>query len=87
VDIGHDVVVSQDTIITTGSHALRRDMALITKPTFIEDGAWITARCVVTGGVTVGASAVVEPLSLVSQDVPAGMIIRTQRNVVATRRF
>lgn len=87
VDIGHDVVVSQDTLITTGSHAVRRDMALITRPIIIEDGAWVTSRCVVTGGVTIGSSAVVEPMSLVSQDVPAGMVAKTSREVKFTRRF
>lgn len=87
VCIGHDVVISQETMITTGSHSLRRDMALITRPIVVEDGAWITSRCVVTGGVTVGSSAVIEPMSLVSRDIPAGMIVKTQRDIRTTPRF
>lgn len=87
VAIGHDVVISQETFITTGSHALRRDMSLITKPVVVEDGAWVTSRCVVTGGVTIGSSAVVEPLSLVSNDVPSGMILKTTRETIARPRF
>jgi putative colanic acid biosynthesis acetyltransferase WcaF len=87
VFIGHDVVVSQETMITTGSHALRRDMALLTKPTVIEDGAWITSRCLITGGVTIGASAVVEPMSLISRDIPAETIVKTERTIVTSPRF
>ena len=55
--IGSDAVVSQGAFVTTGSHAHRRDMALITKPVVIEDGAWVTARCVILGGSRIGVSA------------------------------
>ena len=37
--IGADAVISQGTFVTTGSHAHRQDMALITKPVIVEDGA------------------------------------------------
>ena len=73
--IGADVVISQDSFLTTGSHAHRRDMALITRPIRIEDGAWITSRCVVLGGASIGRSALIRPLSLVDGcAVPAGQI-------------
>lgn len=74
VHIGSDVVVSQDSFITTGSHALRVDMALITRPVHVEDGAWVTSRCVVTGGVRIGRSAVIRPLTRVDKNVPPGVI-------------
>lgn len=76
ITVGHDVVISQETMLTTGSHAHRRDMALLTRPITIEPGAWIASRCVVTGGVTVGRSALVAPLTLVDQDVPANVVRR-----------
>lgn len=72
--VGHDVVISQETMLTTGSHAHRRDMALVTRPIRIDDGAWITSRCLVLGGVTVGESAVVKAMSRVDSDVPANAI-------------
>jgi len=75
VYVGHDAVVSQECFITTGSHAHRTDMALITRPVTIGDGAWVTSRCVVTGGSTVGRSAVVAPLTVVSQDVPENVVL------------
>jgi len=65
VYIGHDVVVSQESLLTTGTHAHRRDMALLTRPITIEPGAWITARCVVLGGSIIGRSALIRPLSVV----------------------
>lgn len=75
VYVGSDAVISQDTFITTGSHAHRRDMALITRPVRIDAGAWITSRCVVLGGSHIGQSALIRPLSLVDgRAVPAGQI-------------
>ena len=50
IDIGNDVVVSQESFLTTGTHAFRGDMALETHPVVIEDGVWITTRCVVLAG-------------------------------------
>lgn len=75
IHVGSDVVISQDTFLTTGSHAHRRDMALITRPITIERGAWITSRCVVLGGATVSVSALVRPLTVVTGMVPANSIV------------
>lgn len=72
--IGHDVVISQETLLTTGSHAHRRDMALLTKPIYIMDGAWITARCIVLGGARIETSALISPGTTVSGRVPANSI-------------
>lgn len=77
ITVGHDAVISQETFLTTGSHAHRRDMALITKPITIGDGAWVTSRCMVLGGVTIGTSALVRPGTLVDRDVAAGRIFGT----------
>ncbi|WP_255219607.1 acetyltransferase [Kocuria salina] len=87
VTIGHDAVVSQETLITTGSHAHRKDMGLITRPVTIDDGAWVTSRCVVTGGVTVGRSAMVQPLTLVNQNVDPNVIIGPPAVESKGRRF
>ncbi|WZH38937.1 MAG: acetyltransferase [Microbacterium enclense] len=68
VYVGHDVVISQETFITTGSHRHRVDMALITRPVTIDAGAWITSRCMILGGTTIGLSALIQPMSLISGD-------------------
>ena len=72
--IGSDVVLSQETFLTTGSHAHKHDMALITRPIYIQDGAWVTSRCIVLGGSDVGRSAIVKPGTVISGQVPAGRI-------------
>lgn len=75
IHIGHDVVISQETFLTTGSHAHRRDMALITRPIIVEDGAWITSRCVILGGAHVGRSALVQPLTVLTAiPIPKGEV-------------
>ncbi len=74
--LGHDSVVSQEAFITTGSHAHRRDMSLITKPVMVEPGAWITARSVVLGGTSIGRSAILSPNSVAGPNQildPAGI--------------
>lgn len=87
VYIGHDVVVSQETFITTGSHAHRADMKLLTKPVQIMDGAWITSRCMVTGGAVVGCSAVVKPMTVVSGEVDPGVVFGNPAPTTIGPRF
>lgn len=85
VHVAHDAVISQDTLLTTGSHSHRKDMALVTRPIRVEAGAWVTARCVVLGGVTIGASCVVKPLTRVDADVPPNTV--WDQSGVVGRRF
>jgi putative colanic acid biosynthesis acetyltransferase WcaF len=87
VTIGADVVVSQETFVTTGSHAYRDDMALTTKPVVIEDGAWVTSRCIVLAGSNIGRSAVVLPATVVRGEVPAGAVMGTPAGEVVGQRF
>ena len=87
VYLGNDVVISQETFLTTGSHAHRRDMALITKPIHIDDGCWVTTRCIVLGGTELGASVLVRPLTVVSGRIPAGKVVGTPDAVILGDRF
>lgn len=85
--LANDVVISQETFLTTGSHAHRRSMELITRPIVIEAGAWITSRCVVTGGAHVGASSLARPLTVVAGNVPPNVIIGGPEARVICPRF
>lgn len=87
VTVGSDAVISQETFITTGSHAIRKDMGLITRPVVIGDGAWVTARCVVLGGSSVGTSAVVGPGSVVSGSIEANTVVRQRPEYFVSPRF
>jgi putative colanic acid biosynthesis acetyltransferase WcaF len=87
VDIGSDVVVSQGTFITTGTHAFRSDMALQTRPVVIEDGVWLTARCVILAGSWIGRNALVTPNTVVRGRVPPGVIFGSAEGHVLGQRF
>ncbi|HEY0248653.1 MAG TPA: acetyltransferase [Gryllotalpicola sp.] len=85
--LSHDCVVSQETLLTTGSHAHRRDMALITRPIVLEPGVWITSRCIVLGGAHLGRSALARPMTLVSGTVPANAVVAGPDGAVVGTRF
>lgn len=87
VSIGSDVVISQETFLTTGSHAHRLDMRLLTRSVTVEDGVWVTSRCVVLGGTTIGRSALITPLSVVYGNVPANAIYGGNPAVSTGSRF
>ncbi|WP_322030756.1 DapH/DapD/GlmU-related protein [Paraburkholderia sp. J76] len=72
IRIGSNVCISQGAFLSAGSHDMRTNMDLHVAPIVIEDGAWISSKCVVQMGVTIGRSAVVTPLSVVHRSLDAG---------------
>ncbi|TFB77215.1 acetyltransferase [Cryobacterium flavum] len=85
--VGNDVVISQESFLTTGSHAHRRDMALLTRPIRIQPGVWIASRCIVLGGAQLGTSALIGPNSVVTGTVAANMVFRAGPMEPVGRRF
>ncbi|WP_157056001.1 DapH/DapD/GlmU-related protein [Candidatus Burkholderia verschuerenii] len=71
IRIGNNVCISQGAFLTTGSHDVAGNMDLQVAPIVIEDGVWITSKCVVQMGVTIGRSAVATPLSVVHRSLEA----------------
>jgi putative colanic acid biosynthesis acetyltransferase WcaF len=71
IHIGSNVCISQGTFVSAGSHDSKTNMDLRVAPIVIEDGAWISSKCVVQMGVTIGRSAVVTPLSVVHRSLEA----------------
>jgi putative colanic acid biosynthesis acetyltransferase WcaF len=71
VRIGSNVCISQGTFLTCGSHDPVTNMDLQVAPITIENGVWITSKCVVLKGVTIGRSALVTPLSVVHRSLEA----------------
>ncbi|EEA01973.1 conserved hypothetical protein [Burkholderia sp. H160] len=71
VRVGSNVCISQGTFLTCGSHDPSTNMDLQVAPITIEDGVWITSKCVVLKGVTIGRSALVTPLSVVHRSLEA----------------
>jgi putative colanic acid biosynthesis acetyltransferase WcaF len=75
VHLANDVCLSQGAYLCTGSHDHRRvTFDLIVKPIVIESAAWVGARAIVLPGVTIGRGAVVAAGSVVSRDVPPGVV-------------
>lgn len=74
IRIGSNVCISQGTFLTAGSHDMSTTMDLRVAPILIEDGVWITSKCVVQMGITIGRSAVVTPMSVVHRSLePEGV--------------
>lgn len=87
ISVGSDAVISQDAFLTTGSHRHRKDMALITRPIYIGNGVWITSRCVVLGGASMGTSSLARPLTVVQGPVPANTIVSGSDCHIVGQRF
>lgn len=69
-------IVSQYSYLCTASHDIRHpDFPQFSKPITIGKGAWVTARCFVGPGVTIGDNAVVGASSSVFKDVPANAVV------------
>ncbi|MCE9616613.1 MAG: putative colanic acid biosynthesis acetyltransferase [Lentisphaerae bacterium] len=75
ITIGHDACISQRVFLCTGSHDWSDpQFALITKPITIGNGVWLCADVFVGPGVSIGDHAVVLPGSVVTKDLPPGMV-------------
>lgn len=75
VIIGSQSCVSQRAFLCTGNHDFRDPaMSYRNEPIVICEGAWIGAQVFVGPGVNVGVDAVATAGSIVTSDLPAGMI-------------
>lgn len=76
VTIGHDVCISQDVLLCTGSHnRMSETFEFDNGPITIGDNAWLAIRATVLRGVCVGEGSVVGANALVCADVPPGSVV------------
>ena len=76
VQLASDVCLSQGAYLCTGSHdSGKPTFDLIVKPITVEREAWIAARAIILPGVTIGRGAIVAAGSVVTKDVPAGVVL------------
>lgn len=70
VKIASHTCISQGSIILTGNHDYgKRTFDLISRPITLEDGVWIGAKCMITGGVTIQSHAVISAGCIVNKSV------------------
>lgn len=79
VEIGHNCLIGPHCFIGDGIHGTSPDRPVkeqptLFKPIVIEDDVWLGAGCVVLAGVRLGKGCVIGAGSVVSQDIPPGMI-------------
>jgi acetyltransferase-like isoleucine patch superfamily enzyme len=72
ITIGDHVNFSSEAAVWTEQHDLRDpDFETVKAPVIIGDRAWLSFRCVVLPGVTIGTGAVIAAGAVVTKDVPA----------------
>jgi len=75
VTIGSHCCISQRVFLCTGNHDYRQpNMPYRNAPIFVEAGAWVGAQSYVAPGVTIGSEAVVGAGSVVTKNLPPGMM-------------
>ena len=88
IKIGDNVCISQGALLITGNHNYSSKMfELNSKPIKIEDGAWICAKSIVIGGVTIHSHAVLAINSLASKDLKSYSIYSGNPAVLIKNRI
>jgi putative colanic acid biosynthesis acetyltransferase WcaF len=88
VNIGAHACISQRAFLCTGNHDYRDPhMPFRNRPTTVGDGAWVGAQVFVAPGVTIAEEAVVTAGSVVTSDLPAGMVCSGNPCVPVKRRW
>lgn len=78
VHLGDGVFIAPNVVISPASHPVDMEQRLkgigTSKPVVLEDGVWIGASSVVLGGVRIGKGSVIGAGSVVTKDIPEGVI-------------
>lgn len=87
VTIGCNCCLSQDAMLLCGNHNYRLStFDLIVSPIVIEDGVWIGARSIVTGGVVCQSHSLLATASVASRNMEAWTIYRGNPCVAIRKR-
>ncbi|MFC2149407.1 DapH/DapD/GlmU-related protein [Candidatus Auribacterota bacterium] len=70
VYVGENTRFSFDNMIITSHHKLDDFSTVEAKPVTIGKNVWITSRCVILGGVTIGDNSIIGAGSVVTRDIP-----------------
>lgn len=75
ITIGNNVALAHNIFIATAAHDINKlEFPTICAPITIEDEVWISSNVFIQQGVTIHRGAVIAACSLVTKDIPAGMV-------------
>ena len=78
VEIGAGAFIAPGVCLSCAGHSIDGDQRAqgigTSKPITLEDNVWIGANAVVCGGVTIGKGSVIGAGSVVTHDIPAGVV-------------
>lgn len=79
ITIGDRVSIGQQVMILTNSHhigdEIRRAGSLQSKPVSVGNGAWLSTRCTILPGVTIGEGSIVAAGAIVTKSVPPHVMV------------
>jgi acetyltransferase-like isoleucine patch superfamily enzyme len=74
VHIGRGTRFSGQNLLLTSTHDPVDFDIVHAKPIVIEENVWITYRCIILGGVTIGRNSVIGAGSVVTRDIPPDVV-------------
>lgn len=78
IEIGANAFIGPGTCLACAGHAIdptqRGEGVGTSKPITLKDNVWLGANCTVCGGVTIGEGSVIGGGSVVTKDIPAGVV-------------
>ena len=75
VYIGKGSAFSFENMIITATHDPKDYQKIIAKPVRIGKNVWVTSRCIILPGVTIGDNSVIGAGSVVTKDIPANSMV------------
>jgi len=75
IQLGHEVVIGDNTIIRDSDNHVVVDGGPATLPIIIGNHVWIGMNCLILKGVTIGDGAIVAAGSVVTKDVPSHSLV------------
>lgn len=86
--IKENAIVSQYAYLCTATHNIRDiDFSLYSIPIVLEKDCWVSAKCFIGPGVTIGEGAVVGATASVYRDVPAWSVVGGNPATIINRRI